>query len=99
MRKQEQEELRRLEEALMAHEYTEEIPAEEKDILEDTWLEVSDIDYEIYNTDDTDVDLEAYSEDVHRGRRSNVLPTIITLLALAALSAMILWLLRYLGVL
>lgn len=98
MRKREREELRRLEEALMEPELAE-MPANEMDILEDSWQEVSDVSYDIYNTDDTDVDLEVYSEDVHRGRQSNALSTIITLLALAALSAAILWLLNFLGVL
>ena len=82
----------------MEPEFTEQ-PADELDVLEDSWQDVSDTHYDIYNTDDTDVDMDVYSEDVHRGRQSSVLPTIATLLALAALSATILWLLKILGVL
>ena len=98
MRKREREELRRLEEALMEPEFTE-TPTSEMDILEDSWQEVSDVSYDIYNTDEADVDMDVYSEEVHRGRQGNVLSTIITLLALATLSAAILWLLKFLGVL
>ena len=98
MRKQEREELRRLEEALMKPEFTE-MPADEMEILEESWQDLSDVSYDIYTTDEVDVDLEAYSEDVHRGRQSNALPVIITVLALIALSAMVLWLLQFLGVL
>lgn len=97
MRKQEREELRRLEEALLEPEFIE-TPADERAVLEESWQEISDVPYDIYNTDEADVDLDAYSEDVHRGRRTNMLPVIITLLALIALSAMVLWLLQYLGV-
>lgn len=98
MRKQEREELRRLEEALMEPEFTE-IPADEMDTIESTWQDVSDTHYDIYNTDETDVALDVYSEDVHRGRRSSALPTVLTLIVLVALSAAILWLLKILGVL
>ena len=97
MRKDQEEALRRLEAALMEAE--EEIPADETEFLDDTWAELSNTDYDIYNTDDTDVDLTSYSEEVHRGRRSGALSVVLTLLTLLALSAAILWLLRFMGVL
>ena len=51
------------------------------------------------NTDDVDVDLEGYSEEVYRGKRGGCLiPGLITVLALCVLTAMVLWLLQYLGV-
>ena len=62
MRKQQQKELRRLEEALLEVEDTEELfdPEEELD-----WEDVEiPEDYEFYNTDDVDVDLEDYSDEV-----------------------------------
>ena len=97
MRKREQEELRRLEAALLESEYQDEIPVDELDLLDDTWQEVTDVRYDMYNTDYTDVDLDDYSEDIHRGRRNSALP-LVAVLAIAALIAMIAWLLKFLGV-
>ena len=99
MRDRQQKELRRLEEALMEAEYTEEAPADELEELDMSWLETADTDYDIYNTDDTDVDLDAYSEDVHQGKTGSGLSVVLTMLAMAALSACILLFLKYLGVL
>lgn len=98
MRKQEDEALRRLEAALMEPEYPEETPEDPLEELEQTWREISDVDYAVYNTDEADVDLEAYSQEVCRGRRSSLIPVLITILALGLLAAMLLWLLRCLGV-
>ena len=98
MGRQEQEELRRLEAALLEQSCIEENSEEELEFLEHTWQAVSDVSYDAYNTDRSDVDPDAYSEDVYRGRRSNVIPALVTILALAVLTAMILWLLEFLGV-
>ena len=98
MRKQEQEELRRLEEELMATEYTEEDLMDEIEILDDTWLDFMDFPDCVYNSDDTDVDLETYSEEVHqgnnRGPSSALLVTLIIILSLVVVFS----LLKILGV-
>lgn len=97
MRKQEQENLRRLEEALMAAEPSKEVPEEELYMLEDSWQDLSDTDYEIYNTDDPDVDMTDYSEDVYRGRSRSSLGVLLVV-TLFLLAAVVLWLLKLLGV-
>ena len=61
MRKQQEAELRRLEEALMA----EDLPEDAAPILDETWLEYTEKDYEIYNTDSTDVDMDTFNADVN----------------------------------
>lgn len=102
MRKQEQEALRRLEAALMEQERTKEIPMEEDEDLEVIWQELADVDYDvdydIYNTDDTDVDLDDYSEDVHRGSQKNSFLTIFMIFSLLLLAVAIFVLIRFLGV-
>lgn len=99
MRKQQEKELRRLEEALMEAEYPQEaFPADPE--LELDWDEFEDTEsYDAYNTDDVDVDLEEYSEDVHQGKRGSGLGVVLTMICMVALSAGILMLLKYLGVL
>ena len=91
MGKRQQEELRRLEEALLESEYETEAP--------DFWTNQGSVNPEIYNTDEADVDMDAYSEDVHRGRKGNGLSVVLTMLAMVLLSATILLLLKFLGVL
>lgn len=102
MRKQEQEALRRLEAALMEQERTEEIPTEEDEDLEVIWQELPDVDYDIdydvYNTDVTDVDLDDYSEDVHRGSQKNSFLTISMIFILLLLAFAIFVLIKFLGV-
>lgn len=93
MRKQQQAELRRLEEALMA----EDLPEDADPILDETWLEYTEQDYEIYNTDDTDVDLDAYSDDVHEGGSQKGMGALV-ILTLLLLLAVIVFLLKFLGV-
>ena len=89
MRKNQQKELERLERALLE--------AEDTDYPE--WDEqASPFDYDMYNTDDTDVDLEDYSEDVYRQKDRRGLSAVVTMVAMVALSACILLLLRILGV-
>ena len=99
MRKQQEKELRRLEEALMEAEYPQEaFPADPELVLD--WDEFEDTEsYDAYNTDDVDVDLEEYSEDVHQGKRGSGLGVVLTMICMVALSAGILMLLKYLGVL
>ena len=93
MRKQQQAELRRLEEALMA----EDLPEDAAPILDETWLEYTEQDYEIYNTDDTDVDLDVYSDDVHEGGSQKGMGALV-ILTLLLLLAVIVFLLKFLGV-
>ena len=99
MSKRQDEELRRLEEALLESEDTEDT----EDLLEPDEAETEpwddDMDYQVYNTDDTDVDLDEYSEDVYRERSGRGLSVLLTMLCMAALSVCILLLLKYLGVL
>ena len=104
MRKQEEEELRRLEKALLEDPDLEESDQEEDplDWVEDFYDDIGDTvpqDFTVRNTDDVDVDIEDYSEDVYRAKRGGCLiPGLITVLALCVLTAMVLWLLQYLGV-
>lgn len=99
MRRGQEKELRRLEEALMETEYPEEaFPADAE--MELDWDEFEDMEsYDVYNADEVDVDLDAYSEDVHQGKVGNGLSVVITMVAMVALSAGILFLLKVLGVL
>ncbi len=106
MKKQEQEALERLEKALM--ELEEETDAEtpdpdfpqiDPDILEYTWPETAQIPVNAYSTDNTDVDLDAYSEEVYQGSKHSVLPGILTVLVMLMLGGCILFMLKYLGVL
>lgn len=99
MDKRQQRELQRLEKALMESEYEERIPEDELELLESSWQESADMDYDVYNADETDVDLDAYSEEVHRGRGRSVLSAVMTMLAMLLLSGCILLLLKFLGVL
>ena len=93
MRKQQQAELRRLEEALMA----EDLPEDAAPILDKTWLEYTAQDYEIYNTDSTDVDMDTFRDDVHAGSpRKGV--GVLVVLTLLLLVAAIVFLLKFLGV-
>ena len=104
MRKQEEEELRRLEKALLEDPDLDESDQEEDplDWVEDFYDDIGDTvpqDFTVRNTDDVDVDIEDYSEDVYRAKRGGCLiPGLITVLALCVLTAMVLWLLQYLGV-
>lgn len=93
MRKQQQAELRRLEEALMAEDF----PEEAAPILEETWQEYADRDCEIYNTDNTDVDMDTFSEQVHAGS-SRKGAGILFVLTLLLLMAVIIYFLKFLGV-
>lgn len=87
MRKSQQRELERLERALME--------AEDTDLFFD---KDPAGDYEMYNTDDADVDLEDYSEEVYRENDRRGLSVAVTMVAMVALAACILLLLQMLGV-
>lgn len=95
MTRKEQEALRRLEEALLAQEE----PVAEQALLEDTWLECAELDTAAYNSDKTDVDLDAYSEEVRDGSSGSPLGVVLVMVTMVALSAGILLLLKLLGVL
>lgn len=97
MSKRQDEELRRLEEALLESEDTEDTEWEPDETETEPWDD--DMDYQVYNTDDTDVDLDAYSEDVYQEHSGRGLSVLLTMLCMAALSVCILLLLKYLGVL
>ena len=89
MRKRQQQELRRLEEALME---SDERPEFAKTASSSKTLE-------IYNADETDVDLETYSEEVYQGSHGNFLSGLLTMVIMAALATGILLLLNFLEVL
>lgn len=97
MRRAQEKELRRLEEALMEAEYPQEAFPADSDEMELDWENYEE--YDVYNTDDVDVDMDTYSEEVHQGKSGNGLSVVITMVAMVALSAGILFLLKYLGVL
>ena len=100
MRKQQQRELQRLEEALLEAEYPQEAFPADPDEFELDWETPDDSEYyDVYNTDDVDVDLDEYSEDVHRGKQTSGWSIVLTMLAMVALSGCILFLLKHLGVL
>ena len=100
MRRAQEKELRRLEEALLEAEYPQEAFPADSDEMELDWEDYGEYEqYDVYNTDDVDVDLDAYSEEVHQGKRGSGLSVVITMVAMVALSAGILFLLKYLGVL
>lgn len=103
MRRAQEKELRRLEEALLEEEYPQEAFPADSDEMELDWEDYEDYGeyehYDVYNTDDVDVDMDAYSEAVHQGKHGSGLSVVITMVAMVALSAGILFLLKYLGVL
>jgi hypothetical protein len=107
VRRQQEEDLRRLEQALLEdarEEYSQEADPSEwvdefyEDVIDQTGSTPAQ-EFTVRNTDDVDVDLDSYSEDVYRSKRGGCLiPGLITVLALCVLTAMVLWLLQYLGV-
>ena len=92
MSKEQWDELRRLEEALMDD-------SELASFDDSQWQSVSMPESSGRNTDRSDVDLDAYSEDVYRGRSRNGVNFLLTMLGMVALSACILILFKLLGVL
>ena len=86
MTRKEREALQRLEEALL----------EEQSRLPDQ--EYADFDGEAYNTDQSDVDMDAYSEEVRQGRRGNPLGLVLALFTTGLLACCIVFLLKIMGV-
>ena len=81
MKKQELEELRRLEEELMAGEFPEEDIPDELDLLDDTWQTLADLTCDVYNTDDTTVDLDALSQEITQpAPKASAVPKLLILL-------------------
>lgn len=104
MHKDQKEELERLEAALMEMDQPEEPEEEDMDQwLEDLFADEEDDcveSYDVYNTDDTDVELEEYSQDVHEGRRGGgcLIPILLFLtLVLCALVGFMLWKMGVIG--
>ena len=97
MKKQELEALRRLEAALL-EQPTEEVSEDDLEFSDDLWTELSDTEFDIYNTDDVDVDMAAYSEEVHQGIRRNPFLSFLIVVILLLLAASIWILAKQLGV-
>ena len=99
MKRDQEEELKRLEEALMEDMHWETAESEEDsmDWVEELFAE-DPVSCDIYNTDDTDVDFEAFSQQVQAGKQNNWFPTLLFLTSLVLLVLIVLWFLRYLGV-
>lgn len=95
MKKQELEALRRLEAALL-EQPPEEAPADDE--IDDTWVELAGSEYDVYNTDDADVDMETYSEEVHRGSQRTPFLSFLMVVSLLLLAVSIGILLKFLGV-
>ena len=110
MYKDAEEELKRLEDALLEEEEIQ--PEEDMDVLLEQLDELSDETQvfhwqpvelkkagRIYNTDKTDEDLEQFSEAVHSGEKKSLTGWIITAVALAAgiVAVVIWWIVRYGG--
>ena len=95
MKKQELEALRRLEAALL-EQPSEDEPEEIE--IDDSWMELSGSEYEIYNTDDADVDMENYSEEVHQGSQRTPFLSFLLVISLLLLVVSIGILLKFLGV-
>ena len=95
MKKQELEALRRLEAALL-EQPPEEAPTD--DAIDDTWVELAGSEYDVYNTDDADVDMETYSEEVHRGSQRTPFLSFLMVVSLLLLAVSIGILLKFLGV-
>ena len=102
MKKQELEELRRLEEELMEIEYSDDdfIDAleeiDEIDLLEDTWQEIGEIPVDIYNTDSVDVDMDDFSAEVQQAPSHN--QTLSVVLILILLGVVVFCAMKLLGV-
>ena len=92
MRKSQQRELERLERALMEEEDNG-FYSDQEDRKNQPF------DYDMYNVDDADVDMEDYSEEVYGHQSGRKLSVAVTMVAMVALAACILLLLQMLGVL
>ena len=96
------EELARLEAALMESEGEEETPSEEEEFFEEEEYEEEEKylpDFDAYNNDTTDEDLEQFSETVYQGHKSGPLGLLAVVLVLLCLVlfALAWWLMKYGG--
>ena len=94
MRKRQEEELRRLEEALLKEDAPDMLPEDPEDWDPDWEVSEDSEYYDAYNTDDVDVDLDEYSEDVHDGAGRGGAGILIVMLTMIVLSAGFLLLLK-----
>jgi len=97
MRKKQQDELRRLEEALLEPEAFDEPEEAAEEWLDEFYAE-SARDYAVHNTDSADVDLDSYSADVYEGRRRSGCLIPVMILLTAVLAALVIYLLHLQGV-
>ena len=98
MKKQELEALRRLEEELLSTEYEDQLQPDELDILEEAWQDFAEFPEDIYNTDDLDVDLDDYSEEVYQDNSPGPSSAVLVALTVLLLLVVIFCLLKLLGV-
>ena len=99
MRKAQQKELQRLEDALLEDVSENDTFVFGHHSADKTWQLFSEEDYTAYNNDDTDVDMNAYSEEVLQEPAGRGLSVFLTMLLMLLLSAGILALLKIMGVL
>ena len=105
MRKDQQEELRRLEQALLEADAQEADTWDVSEEAADDWLEEifregeESPDYEVYNTDEADVDMESYSEAVSQVPERGGCAIGVFLVLIAVLGCVTLWFLKKWGIL
>ena len=92
-----QEQLRRLEEALLADEHLEE-QLSDADLLAQTRTFSLKESCNSYNTDHADVDLEDYSDQVYEGKRHKTIATLLVVFTILLLGGTVFYLLKFLGV-
>ena len=99
MRKSQQKELQRLEDALLEEIAEEDFSAFGPQSSGNTWQLFSDDEYTVYNTDESDVDIDRYSEEVFQEPAGRGLSVFLTMLLMFLLASGILVLLKIMGVL
>ena len=99
MGKNQQEELRRLEEALMEESDLDGFDSYQYGQATQRWQAVSMPEPKGKNNDRVDVDMDAYSREVYQGHSRGGMGILMTMLAMVALSVCILIVLKLLGVL
>ena len=96
MRKSQQKELQRLEEALLEDTFDNNYSQRSCGKTPRTF---SDDHYSAYNTDESDVDMDSYSEEVYQEPAGRGLSVFLTMLLMLLLAAGVLVLLKIMGVL
>ena len=99
MGRDQQNELRRLEAALLEEFDLKFDDSTQQKSATQKWPAFDTSDYRVSNTDHVDVDLDAYSEEVHLGRSGSGIGVLITMVAMVLLSVGILVLFKIMGVL